>query len=239
MNKGSTLYTTIFSFVVTFLFVGILALIDGWTKPLVLANIQIAERTSVLRALDIPYTPGDLENINSQYSRIEVRFFEKQDDGSYKDIGDQVSSEQELEEISRFSTDPNQYETLFFLISEGEELVAKKFIGAGLWGPIEGVFVANRDLTRARGLEIISHNETPGLGARIAEEEFLSQVRNQAIVEKRIQVVKMGKAAPLDGSSKDDGKIDAITGATRTSDAMTEIFTKTIRTMGAILEDLE
>ncbi len=54
------------------------------------------------------------------------------------------------------------------------------------------------------GIEVLEHTETPGLGARITETEYLAQF--------------IGKTVDTSFASKDS--IDAITGATITSEAM-------------------
>ncbi|MDI6639641.1 MAG: FMN-binding protein [Methanocellales archaeon] len=61
---------------------------------------------------------------------------------------------------------------------------------------------------RVTGVTIVRHLETPGLGAKIAEPEFQEQFRGVTIEELRL--------------TKDDGKIDAITGATISSQAVVD-----------------
>ena len=63
-------------------------------------------------------------------------------------------------------------------------------------------------MTTFSGVAIVSQNETPGLGARIEEAWFTAQFQ--------------GKRAPFsmveEGTADADNEIDAITGATRTSE---------------------
>lgn len=95
---------------------------------------------------------------------------------------------------------------------EGEQLIAKQFAGPGVWGEISGIMSFTADGTRIRGVEIIDQNETPGLGARVTEEWFLSQLSGERIVDGQI---RMNRG---DGDyDKDNGTIDGITGATGTS----------------------
>jgi len=69
---------------------------------------------------------------------------------------------------------------------------------------------------------ILDQNETPGLGGRVAEEEFLSQLRGEEIEEEL--VVERG---PGDYDSE-NSKIDAITGATGTSTSFYSMINKEI-----------
>lgn len=80
--------------------------------------------------------------------------------------------------------------------------------GPGLWGTISLMVGFEEDLTTFTGVAIVSQNETPGLGARIEEPWFTAQFK--------------GKAAPFvlveEGTASSDNEVDAITGATRTSE---------------------
>lgn len=74
---------------------------------------------------------------------------------------------------------------------------------------IQTVTGVNSDLT-VTGIEIIAMNETPGLGAKAAEEGFRSQYNGKKL---EIGVSK---------SSSSDTEIQAISGATKTSNGVTE-----------------
>ncbi len=114
---------------------------------------------------------------------------------------------------------------------DGYTAIAKEFSGSGLWGTIRGILAVQEDLDRTVGIEIIEHNETPGLGGRIDEPWFKEQLRDLRIVDETIQVSGSG-----DGDEdKDNGEIDGITGATRTSDAMDGILSNEISTFQSIL----
>jgi electron transport complex protein RnfG len=79
--------------------------------------------------------------------------------------------------------------------------------GVGFGGRIKMVVGIKTDGTVER-VHIISHMETPGLGSRITEEEFLNQFRGKRLDELRLRV--------------DGGEIDAITGATISSRAVAD-----------------
>jgi len=85
--------------------------------------------------------------------------------------------------------------------------------GAGLWGEIVAVFGFDQSLATLTGVEFVEQNETPGLGARITEDWFKEQFR--------------GKKGPFvlveEGTANQANELDAITGATRTSNAVLKI----------------
>lgn len=80
--------------------------------------------------------------------------------------------------------------------------------GPGLWGTISIMVGLEEDLTTFSGVAIVSQNETPGLGGRIEEPWFTAQF--------------VGKKPPFtlveEGTATLDNEVDAITGATRTSE---------------------
>ncbi len=97
--------------------------------------------------------------------------------------------------------------------------IALRIDGMGFWGEISALIALKPDLKTIDGLTIISHNETPGLGAKITEPEFLSKFHNK----KFLPEIKIKKEALA------DNEIDAITGATQTSNALEKIINDDIR----------
>lgn len=142
-------------------------------------------------------------------------------------MGVEVSAPEEV--LSRFEEVEEIEEngvTLFSTTVEETEVYAKEFRGSGLWGTIHGVLGVTADLSETTGLSIISHNETPGLGGRITEEWFQRQLEGEKIPEDRLRVT--------DGDGDydyDNGEIDGITGATRTSDSMEVILNRELDTL--------
>ena len=108
-----------------------------------------------------------------------------------------------------------------------DDTVAFEFKGSGLWGPIHGIASINSDLKTIRILKILHQEETPGLGARIAEKEYLSQFKNKGFVPKLIFTPQ--------GSAKASNEVDAITGATGTSKALEKLLNETIQKNISIL----
>ena len=103
------------------------------------------------------------------------------------------------------------------------------FSGSGLWGTITGVLAVNRDASRIVGLDIVGHNETPGLGGRIDEAWFKDQFRGERINEEGLKITRGGMGDP----DHDNSRVDAITGASRTSDALQTILNSHLRRLRA------
>lgn len=134
-------------------------------------------------------------------------------------MGVDVDGAEEIQ--ARFaSVAADENDGLYVSTIDGTTVYALDFSGPGLWGTIRGVLGVTADLRRIVGIEIVSDSETPGLGARINEEWFKSQFRGEEVGGGRITV----KTLPGDGDpDKSNSTVDAITGATRTSDSIQAI----------------
>lgn len=114
--------------------------------------------------------------------------------------------------------------------------VAVKMTNPGLWGPITAILAADPKAERVRGLEILEQQETPGLGGRIGEAWFSAQFAGEKVgADGRIAVAQgSGKGDP----DKENSKVDAVTGASRTSDFVQALVAKAlgeIRKIGGAL----
>ena len=95
---------------------------------------------------------------------------------------------------------------------------AFQFSGRGLWGTITGNIAVSPAFDKILGIDFISHSETPGLGGRIDEAWFKEQFRNMNIESKTPVIFK-----PSDG-----GTVDAVTGATLTSNSVRDMVNQFI-----------
>lgn len=127
----------------------------------------------------------------------------------------------------RFDRVPSPGELLETTL-QGRAVLIRYYSGAGLWGTITGILAVDRKVDRIVGLEIVSHNETPGLGGRIDEAWFKEQFRNEALPEGTITVRK-GEGGE-DGDSS-NGIVDGITGASLTSRSIQKIVNDELRTL--------
>ncbi|MFW5713007.1 MAG: FMN-binding protein, partial [Spirochaetota bacterium] len=112
-------------------------------------------------------------------------------------------------------------------LPSGETGYAVYVRGAGLWGEIVSVFGFKPDLETFTGVEFVEQNETPGLGARITEQWYKEQFRD--------------KRGPFElvaeGSSDAADELDAITGATKTSEAVLKIANRAAEAAQAKVEE--
>jgi len=88
-----------------------------------------------------------------------------------------------------------------------------KFSGTGLWGTITGYIALSPDFNEILGVDFISHSETPGLGGRIDESWYKEQYRGLDV-----------ESQPFVSYTSSGGTLDAITGATLTSNSVTDML---------------
>ena len=109
--------------------------------------------------------------------------------------------------------------------TSGEIINSIPFEGPGLWGTIKGYISIDIEADSIHGLAFIEQNETPGLGGRIDEDWFKEQFRGTGLDS---SIVYGG-----------DSGLDAITGATSTSNAILKIINTFIDTTLKELEEAD
>ena len=100
---------------------------------------------------------------------------------------------------------------------------AFRFEGKGFWGKISGLLSLQEDLDTIKGIIFTSHNETPGLGARIDEPWFRKQFKGIKLSNKAEggKYITVGR-----GDKSTANRVDAITGATMTSSLLEKLLNK-------------
>lgn len=184
--KGGPVFTIIFMLVISAVFTLVLSLTNAYYLPQIEENELLDERRAVLYVFELE-TEGEPDEV--------LRRFESA-----------VASET-LAGID-----------LYALLGEDEQVLAYAvpFTGSGLWGTMLGYLGVTPELDQITGLVFTEHNETPGLGARVDELEYLEQFRGLDIDAKL--------AYGADGGDQ----LDAITGATSTSNAVLRILNNLI-----------
>lgn len=122
--------------------------------------------------------------------------------------------------IKKVSSDNDELEVYEIYENNQKSGYVFEYVGGALWGEVRGYIGVDDELQTIRGVDIVKNNETPGLGGRITEDWFKNQFEGLAIDAGRDFLIYR----PNEG-----GNVDAITGATQTSDAMRRIFNRAIR----------
>ncbi len=100
-----------------------------------------------------------------------------------------------------------------------DKIIGYSLIGEGIgWDRLKLLIALSGDLKKITGLEIVDSRETPGLGARIVQDWFRKQY--QKPTAKPLELVKH--------KPQGEYQVQAITGATISSTAVTKIVNKTV-----------
>lgn len=143
----------------------------------------------------------------------------------------QIEAQQQLK-IQNLLTgmfpDMSRYEfknDIYTIYSDGTKVgYAFIAIGKGYGGDID-ILVGLEDKTTIKGISIVSHLETPGLGNRITESFFTDQFAGVSIDDVALK--------------RDGGEVDAITGSTLSSKAVIKAVSETALEKVRLIEDSE
>ena len=100
------------------------------------------------------------------------------------------------------------------------DLVILPIAGTGYDGVIEAMLALRGDMRTIAGLAVTSQSETPGLGARIGDPAWQAQFAGLPAVDQGGNI----RFAVARGPAASEYEVDGITGATRTSNAITNMM---------------
>jgi len=232
MNTNNNVYTVIYTTVIVVLVAALLAFVSQSLKAKQDAN-EKAETISQMLTSAQYGTKAELDKLGNaakldKYAQeIEKAFVINLDGEVVRELeGIEVYSPKQLKrENYNIKGGPNKTadpELPVFIFKNGRTVVP--IYGAGLWGPIWGYISFENGTTTITGAYFDHESETAGLGAKIKDDpsfqaEFVGEVADfgQANV---IEIVKGGAPKDAQGKSEVDNKVDAITGATMTSQGL-------------------
>ncbi len=108
--------------------------------------------------------------------------------------------------------------------------IAFNISGSGSQGPMSGVMALESDLQTIKGITIVSHVETPGLGDRVLEPTMLETFKGKKIVPQLLILAS--------GTAQKENEVQGITGATLTCKAFEKLInTKSKEYISLVSED--
>ncbi|NJW51909.1 Na(+)-translocating NADH-quinone reductase subunit C [Salinimicrobium oceani] len=112
---------------------------------------------------------------------------------------------------------------------EGETFYIIPLRGSGLWNAIFGYIALKDDVNTIKGAVFDHLGETPGLGAEITQEWFRQRFTDEKIFDENGELIGVSVVKGNSSSSKDDNKVDAISGATITGDGVSDMISERLQ----------
>lgn len=214
MNKNSNTYQIMYSAIMVVLVGAVLAVIYMTLKPMQEENIANDKRKQILSALHV--TCGNDAQIKDSYEKYVVQDLLLDNEGNVADSTAGAAFEVDMKANVKADTQSRKLPVFKCKLDDGSIKYVFPVYGAGLWGPIWGFVAVDADGSTVYGANFSHEGETPGLGARIAEQPFQDSFRDKHLFVdgafKNVDVVKKGQKPGNDGDY-----VDALTGATITS----------------------
>ena len=137
---------------------------------------------------------------------------------------------------SNYISEKEINDLLYFQANKDGLCIGNCFLisGSGLWGTINALVSLTPDFQEIINFEIISQNETPGLGGRITEDWFKKQFQKKSIMEEKSIVFFY--LIP-EGESQNKDQINQITGATFSSKAVVDMLHKELKKINEVLNN--
>ena len=210
MNTNSNTYTVIYSIILVVVVAAVLAFAAMFLKPTQDANVKKDTINQILTAATI-----NGEDILGTYQK-EIESAILVDINGNK-VGDLNVADCEVYGTSDLKRQiaADQKSLPVYIFKNGITVVP--CYGAGLWGPIWGYIGFEGDLETIKAVCFGHKGETPGLGAKIADEPSFAEAFVGQKVGKGDILFEVAK--PANRQTKDNG-VDAISGATITSQAL-------------------
>ena len=219
MNKDSLLYTVIFSLVVTFLLVLPLTVANELTKAQVEQNTRVSDALSILQSMGLPTDktkPLELIATSDALTKF------KKVDGKLVRVTN--------EEVEKARKAKAAIQPLYFKSEkDGSVVWAGAFTGPGLWGNVTLALGFDQTIERIVGYSPVAQVETPGLGARIADQWFIDQFTGQKVPASG--TFKFVAGSGTGDTNKDNDSVDGVTGATITTNAVRDILNSAVAEM--------
>ena len=210
MNTNSNTYTVIYSIILVVVVAAVLAFAAMFLKPTQEANVQKDTISQILTAATI-----EGEDILGTYQQeIEAAILVDIDGNKVGELNVEDCEVYGTSELKR-QIAAEQKSLPVYIFKNGVTVVP--CYGAGLWGPIWGYIGFEGDLKTIKAVCFGHKGETPGLGAKIADEpSFAAGFAGKQVGTGNIL---FEVAKPANRQTENNG-VDAISGATITCQAL-------------------
>ena len=210
MNTNSNTYTVIYSIILVVVVAAVLAFAAMYLKPVQDANVKKDTISQILTAATV-----EGEDILATYQQaIEAAILVDIDGNKVGELDIESCEVYDNSALKRQTIEENKALPVY-IFKNGMTVVP--CYGAGLWGPIWGYIGFDKDLKTIKAVRFGHKGETPGLGAKIADEPSFAE----SFVGKEVGAgeILFEVAKPANRQTENNG-VDAISGATITCQSL-------------------
>ena len=218
LNTNSNSYTIIYSIIIVVLVAFLLAFVFQALKPMQDANVALDKKKQILNSLNI----RDLNNEDAAAKYQEVVLADEiiDEQGNVLEKGEQGG------ENNGFKLNSADFKNgklaLFVCKVNGQTKYVIPVYGMGLWGAINGYVAINADKSTVFGTYFDHESETAGLGAEIKDNRaWQNQFQGKKLFAQDPHKIALAVSKKVEDPST---QVDGITGATLTSNGVTEML---------------
>ena len=171
---------------------------------------EVEKEFSNIETLYVDFASGQLVQVENNYDHIKASASAKS--------SSIVPKDQDIAILKR----RENIAPIYVWYSE-EELIQKVVLpirGYGLWGTLYGYISLDSDLNTVKGIEYYDHKETPGLGGEVDNPDWKSDWDGKKVYDSSGKVILYVTKGP----SSEEYEIDGISGATLTSNGVTNMI---------------
>ena len=215
LKTNSNVYTLVYASVLVIFAAFLLAFVASALKSKQDENIDNDKRGQILAALNIRNTANVVEAYKQNIVAAPVLNVK----GEVVDTAGGF----DVESKDITAKDDNAKRLPLYVAKVNNDTIyVVPLYGRGLWGGISGYLALKKDFETVYGAYFTHESETAGLGARIVEEEFQQKfVGKKVFTDSTFNHVALALSKKIEDP---EHQVDAITGATLTSNGVTDMF---------------
>lgn len=215
LNTNSNVYTIVYAMVMVIIVAFCLAFVSDVLRPIQDENVANDKRSQILAALNL----RSVDDVQAKYDEVVLADLIVNVNGEVTDSVGGFNVDQK--DIT--AKDPNAKRLPVYICSvESDTLYVVPLYGRGLWGGLWGYLALKPDFQTVHGAYMSHEGETAGLGARIVEPWFQELFEGKLVYsDSTYTEVALGVKKKVEDRTYE---VDAITGATLTSNGVDEMF---------------
>lgn len=219
-RTNSNSYTFIFAIIMVVVVGVVLAFAATSLQPRQYENMRQEKMQNILATVGVETDRAGAQELFDQYVKEQL-VLDNQGQEKENVKAFDVELAKELKKPAEEQNFP-----LYVADVEGKTYYIIPLRGSGLWNAIFGYIALKDDVNTVKGAIFDHIGETPGLGAEITQEWFRHRFDDEKIFDDNGELVGVSVVKGYASTSKDDNKVDAISGATITGDGVSDMISE-------------